>query len=224
MSNLKTRKEIKENIDESRFKSVEDELVWWDGLIRENPLCIEPFPHRPFYLEIEKELDFSPKVRKKLSYTFFPWSEEIKPEDLEVISKVTILGPGVKESDPVLHCFVSNPEHYSTNPKVWEWDWNKAMERQFTDGQKPWIEIFIYIEGNDIELIKKELKDHGIFYKEVLNPIGLDPHLLLRLGKKGYFKFREFELKLSKEYGIRSDYIYEEIRSTVNDAPVTVTV
>lgn len=213
MNNLRYRKE-KESL---KFDKVEDYYIWFEENLRKGEgLVIESFPHRPFYLPEEK-FDYSPTLRKSFSYQFFPFPETLPPEKLK-LEDGNLLAPWCNSSDIVMDIWGPR-SHYSTDPKVWKWDWKVGLENTYYErGSISELEFRIdkdSIKGRLKEVLQS-LKDYSLRYRDK------GDYLLLKVGKYSYIRFRQWEIYLSTVKRIRSKYSYEEVRSLFNDSPSTI--
>lgn len=225
MNNFRTRKEAKEDI-ESILKTEEDFFKWFSEMSvdyrqKEYHYLIEPYPHRPFFLKFEKEFDYDPKQRKEFSYQFFPFPEQIHYSEIKLIDGNLYFPWAIK--DDRLLILNSNCNiffHYSTNPKVWEWDWQRIVDSAYFIENFKGIEIGIEYKKEIIDDVINSLRKFNLKYTIKTNSKKFNGNfILLRLNKKNYIKFRKFQLYLSNTYNIRSYYIYEEIRSWDYDTP-----
>lgn len=134
-NDLRYRKDIEKLNDILQTK--EEYYEWYDKEVlekynTEEAYVIEPFPHKPFFLNWAMDVcDMPVNFRRDLSYKFFPFPEEVKPEEVKYDSEIDeFFHPDIKEGDSLVDWYTDNVNlslHYSTNPKVWEWDWNRTV-------------------------------------------------------------------------------------------------
>lgn len=233
-NNIKTRKELKEDI-EKEWKGEQDYFDWYDRVDDsknpEDKLCLEPFPHRPFYTYEEKLEDYNLRDRQRLSYTFFPWPEELKPRELKAIERERrhgcpfLIAPWVPEDKEVeiWHPIFAGLMHYSTDPKVWEWDWQANIDSLPVgfnyDLGTGFLDFFMEIKNRDLlYLAEKIIRENKIQVKIVNNiKFSEGEFLRVRLNRKKYKIFRKILLELSKK-GLYTVYDYEEIRNLLKDS------
>lgn len=226
-NNLRYRDEYKNKIP----KTKEEYWNWFNDNMCE--YCIEPFPHKPLF--IDQGEDYTVRDRKWYSYIFFPFPEYIRPEDIigEYEFFVEDLAPDFEFLK--WDCNFPLTMHYSPDSKVWDWDWefsrsnvcryNNCIETEKDHTVFPsQLDIYIHL-FKDIEKTKKlikELKKEKIQVKITIDKWG-EEKILIRINKKNYNNFRQLLLRLPS-LGIHVLYNYEEIRRRTTDDGVFLIV
>lgn len=188
----------------------------------------EPFPHKPFYYRWYRDEDASAKTIFYSTYSdnFFPFKEELPVEELEVreieVAYGSIFWKGCERDPIVLKSLENFSLHYSTDPKVWIWDWEKT--REWNSGETQ-LDIYYYLSKGGREILEKvckKFKEVGVQSK-VVNRFGED-ELRLRINKNNYNQFRKTLLRLSKVHKIYTEYDYNELRYAIRDTSATIIV
>lgn len=218
---MKTKEEI---IKEVKNLGKEE---YWD-YEEKNLLCTEKdqycidkkIPHRPYFhmWNDSSEIYYSRDWISSYNRFYYPYKEEIEVEDIIIPEPHIFYAPWVKEKKPI----VVNDElemHYSTDPKVWDWDWKRIKEDNYYSSDQ----IYNYFYGVTDEVlvkIREEFIKKNIQCKFVSRCDTID--LRVSLSKRNYPEYRKTLIKLSRDYKIYIRYVYEEIRDFVKDIGISI--